>query len=81
MSDSKARFFLPPDDYEILCFGGESVKDEEKGIKQMMKYYHDFGLTEEQMYKNSFTAEHIASATDKDIEVKAIIAVKEFALT
>ena len=24
------------------------------------------------MYKNSFTAEHIASATDKDIEVKAI---------
>ena len=34
------------------------------------------------MYKNSFTAEHIASATDKDIEVKeAIIAVKEFALT
>ena len=46
MSDSKARFFLPPDDYEILRFGGESVKDEEKGIKQMMKYYHDFGLTE-----------------------------------
>ena len=31
MSDSKARFFLPPDDYEILRFGGESVKDEEKG--------------------------------------------------
>ena len=24
------------------------------------------------MYKNSFTSEHIASATDKDIEVKAI---------
>ena len=24
------------------------------------------------MYKNSLTAEHIASATDKDIEVKAI---------
>ena len=33
------------------------------------------------MYKNSFTAEHIASATDKDIEeVKAIIAGKEPAL-
>ena len=53
MSDSKARFFLPPDDYEILRFGGESVKDEEKGIKQMMKYYHDFGLTEEQLRENN----------------------------
>ena len=34
------------------------------------------------MYKNSFTAEQIASATDKDIEeVKAIIAGKEPALS
>lgn len=33
------------------------------------------------MYKNSFTAEHIASATDKDIEeVKVIIAGKKPAL-
>ena len=33
------------------------------------------------MYKNGFTAEQIASATDKDIEeVKAIIAGKETAL-
>ena len=33
------------------------------------------------MYKNGFTAEQIASATDKDIEeVKAIIAGKEPAL-
>ena len=53
MLDSKARFFLPPDDYEILRFGGESVKDEEKGIKQMMKYYHDSGLTEEQLRENN----------------------------
>ena len=53
MSDSKARFLLPPDDYEILRFGGESVKDEEKGIKQMMKYYRDFGLTEEQLRENN----------------------------
>lgn len=53
MSDSKARFFLPPDDYEILRFGGESVKDEEKGIKRIMKYYHDSGLTEEQLRENN----------------------------
>ena len=24
--DIRAKFFLPPDDYEILRFGGESVK-------------------------------------------------------
>ena len=28
MSDSKARFFLPPDDYEILRFGGLLGKSE-----------------------------------------------------
>mgnify|MGYP004465865447 CR=1 FL=1 len=33
------------------------------------------------MYKNGFTAEQIAKATDRDIEeVKAIIVGKEFAL-
>ena len=28
--DIRAKSFLPPDDYEILRFGGESVKDEEQ---------------------------------------------------
>ncbi len=32
------------------------------------------------MYKNGFTAEQIASATDKDIEVKAIIAGRNLRL-
>ena len=39
--DIRAKFFLPPDDYEILRFGGESVKDEEKGIEMMMRYYQE----------------------------------------
>ena len=51
--DIKAKFFLPPDDYEILRFGGESVKDEEKGIERMMRYYQESGLTEEQLRENS----------------------------
>lgn len=48
-----AKFFLPPDDYEILRFGGESVKDEEKGMERMMKYYQESGLTEEQLRENN----------------------------
>lgn len=51
--DIRAKFFLPPDDYEILRFGGESVKDEEKGIERMMRYYQESGLTEEQLRENS----------------------------
>ena len=51
--DIRAKYFLPPDDYEILRFGGESVKDEEKGIERMMRYYQEFGLTEEQLRENS----------------------------
>lgn len=47
------KFFLPPDDYEILRFGGESVKNEDEGIKMMMKYYQDSGLTEEQLRENN----------------------------
>lgn len=42
--DIRAKSFLPPDDYEILRFGGESVKDEEKGIEGMMRrYYQESG--------------------------------------
>ena len=40
--DIRAKYFLPPDDYEILRFGGESVKDEEKGIERMMRYYQGY---------------------------------------
>lgn len=45
-------FFLPPDDYDILRFGGESVKDEEHGIETMMKYFQKSGLTKEQLKQN-----------------------------
>lgn len=47
------RFFLPPDDYEILRFGGISVKDEKNGMETMLKYFKDSGLTEEQLWENS----------------------------
>lgn len=47
------HFFLPPDDYEILRFGGETVKDEKHGIETMMKYFHKSGLTEEQLRQNN----------------------------
>lgn len=33
------RFMLPPDDYELFKFGGSSLKDEERGIKTMLKYF------------------------------------------
>ncbi len=51
--EHKVNFFLPPDDYEILRFGGDSVKNEEQGIQMMMKYYQDSGLTEEQLRENN----------------------------
>lgn len=50
---SDTHFFLPPDDYEILRFGGETVKDEKRGIETMMKYFQKSGLTEEQLRQNS----------------------------
>ena len=53
MSNDNIKFFLPPDNYEILRFGGESVKDEKRGIELMMKYYQESGLTEEQLRENS----------------------------
>lgn len=45
------KFMLPPDDYEIFKFGGSSLKDEERGIKTMLKYFSSY-LTEEQLKKN-----------------------------
>ena len=60
-------------DVSVMCNLGQGI--EEKGIA-----IGEAGLIMK-MYKNGFTAEQIASATDKDIEeVKAIIAGKEPAL-
>lgn len=51
--DSNYYFFLPPDDYEILRFGGETVRDESKEIEVMVRYFCDSGLSEEQLKENS----------------------------
>ena len=60
-------------DVSVMCNLSQGIK--EKGIA-----IGEAGLIMK-MYKNGFTAEQIASATDKDIEeVKAIIAGKEPAL-
>ncbi len=40
------KFMLPPDDYEIFKFGGSSLKDEERGIQTMLKYFSSY-FTEE----------------------------------
>lgn len=45
------KFMLPPDDYEIFKFGGSSLKDEERGIKTMLKYFFPY-FTEEQLKEN-----------------------------
>ena len=45
------KFMLPPDDYEIFKFGGNSLKDEERGIKTMLKYFPSY-FTEEQLKEN-----------------------------
>ena len=45
------KFMLPPDDYEIFKFGGSSLKDEERGIQTMLKYFSSY-FTEEQLKEN-----------------------------
>lgn len=45
----KNKFFVRPDDYETLRFGGESVQNKEHGRKMMMKYYQHLGLTEDNL--------------------------------
>ena len=45
------KFMLPPNDYEIFKFGGSSLKDEERGIKTMLKYFSSY-FTEEQLKEN-----------------------------
>ena len=64
-------------DVSVMCNLSQGI--EEKGIA-IGRAEGEAGLIIK-MYKNGFTAEQIASATDKDIEeVKAIIAGKEPAL-
>ena len=65
------------EDVSVMCNLSQGI--EEKGIA-IGRAEGEAGLIIK-MYKNGFTAEQIASATDKDIEeVKAIIAGKEPAL-
>lgn len=45
------KFMLPPDEYETFKFGGSSLKDEERGIKTMLKYFSSY-FTEEQLKEN-----------------------------
>lgn len=33
------KFMFQPDDYEIFKFGGSSLKNEERGIQTMLKYF------------------------------------------
>ena len=69
-------------DVSVMCNLSQGI--EEKGIAKGLAKGREEGLAKGEaglimkMYKNGFTAEQIASATDKDIEeVKAIIAGKE----
>ena len=45
------KFMLPPDDYEIFKFGGSSLKDEERGIQTLLKYFSSY-FAEEQLKEN-----------------------------
>ena len=64
-------------DVSVMCNLGQGIKEDGIAIGHAEG---EAGLIIK-MYKNGFTAEQIASATDKDIEeVKAIIAGKESAL-
>ena len=64
-------------DVSVMCNLGQGIKEDGIAIGRAEG---EAGLIIK-MYKNGFTTEQIASATDKDIEeVKAIIAGKESAL-
>ena len=43
--------FMVPQMYELFKFGGSSIKDEERGIRRMLRYFSDF-FTEEQLREN-----------------------------
>ena len=46
------KFMLPPDDYGIFKFGGSSLKDEERGIQTMLKYFSSYFTEEQLKHKN-----------------------------
>ncbi len=46
------KFMLPTDDYEIFKFGGSFLKDEERGITTMLKYFPSY-LSEGQLRENN----------------------------
>ena len=73
-------------DVSVMCNLSQGIEEKgiAKGIEKGLAKGREEGLAKGEarlimkMYKNGFTAEQIASATDKDIEeVKAIIAGKE----
>ncbi len=43
--------FMVPQMYDLFKFGGDMVKDDERGIKRMMQYFSEF-FTEEQLREN-----------------------------
>lgn len=43
--------FMVPQMYDLFKFGGDTLKDDERGIKRMMQYFSEF-FTEEQLREN-----------------------------
>lgn len=43
--------FMVPQMYDLFKFGGDTVKDDERGIRRMMQYFSEF-FTEEQLREN-----------------------------
>ena len=43
--------YMVPQLYDLFKFGGDTVKDDERGIKRMLQYFPDF-FTEEQLRNN-----------------------------
>ena len=52
MLNDNERFFVHPDSYLDLRYGGESVSDEKKGIERTLKFYESFGMTETQLQED-----------------------------
>ncbi len=43
--------FMVPQMYELFKFGGSTIRDDERGIRRMLRYFSDF-FTEDQLRKN-----------------------------
>ena len=46
-----SRFMVSPTSYEIFKFGGESLKNEERGMRLMLQYFSEY-FTEQQLREN-----------------------------